>query len=121
MTNTIVLQKQLLIMLEEPTPTTKKETYGKLDSGSTSHFIITTCPGKTVQHKPMTVTCANTTTMDSIGTKEINLNLPLSKKGKIVTVMNDIDDNLISIKQLCDDNCSCLLQKKETFNVAIQH
>ena len=25
--------------------------------------------------------------------------------------MNDIDDNLISIKQLCDDDCTCLLQK----------
>ena len=25
--------------------------------------------------------------------------------------MNNIDNNLISIKQLCDDDCTCLLQK----------
>ena len=48
--------------------------------------------------------------MESIATKEIDLNLPLSTKSKTATVMNDIDNNLISIKQLCDDNCTCLLQ-----------
>ena len=80
-------------MLEEPEPTTEKETVGKLDSGATSHFINKDCPGKTVEHKPMTVGCANTTTMESIATKEIELNLPLSKTAKTATVMDDIDDN----------------------------
>ena len=76
------VRKQLLTILEELEPTTKKETVGKLDSGTTSHFINKECPGKTVQHKLMTVGCANTTTIESIATKEIDLNLPLSTKGK---------------------------------------
>ena len=33
-------------MLEEPEPTTEKETVGKLDSGASSHFINNDCPGK---------------------------------------------------------------------------
>ena len=37
--------------------------------------------------------------MESIATKEIDLNLLLSKTAKTSTVMNDINDNLISIKQ----------------------
>ena len=92
-------------MLEEPEPTPEKETVGKLDSRTTSHFINKDFPGKTIEHKPMTVGWANTTTMESIATKEIELKLPLSK------TMDDIDDNLISIKQLCDDDRTCLLQK----------
>ena len=64
-------------MLEEPEPTIKKETVVKLDSGAISHFVNKECPGKTIQHKPMTVGCANTTTMESIAPKEIDLNLPL--------------------------------------------
>ena len=96
MKNTIVLKK-LLILLEEPEPSTNKKTEGHLDSGTTSQFITKACSNKTIEHKSMKVGCTNTTTMNSIVTKEINLNLPLSKKGKIASVMTKMDDNLISI------------------------
>ena len=114
------VRKQLLAIIEEPNQT--KETIGKLDSAASSHFINKNCPGKIIQHVPMTVNCANTSKMKSIATKEIELNLPLTSKGKTTTVLDDIDDNLISVKQLCDDNCACTLQKpKPLFNVEIQH
>ena len=73
------VRKRLLTMLEEPKHTPEKETVGKLDSGATSHFINKNCPGKPVEHKPMTVGCANTTTMESIATEEIELIFALSK------------------------------------------
>ena len=112
------MRKQLLTIIEEPKQT--KETIGKLDSAASSHFINKNCPGKTIQHVPMTVGCANTTKMNSVATKEIKLNLPLSTKGKTATVMDDTDNNLISVKQLCDDNCICTLQKtKPLYNVEI--
>ena len=73
------VRNKLLTILEEPDiqPAT-----GYLDTAASSHFITTTCPGKPIVHKLMQVGCANTTTMDSIAKKEININLPLSKKGK---------------------------------------
>ena len=103
------VQKRILTIIGETEP--KKETIGKLDSAASSHFINKNCPGKTIKHVPMTVGCANTTKMNSVATKEIKLNLPLTSKGKTATVLDDIDDNLISVKQLCDDNCTCTLQK----------
>ena len=69
--------KKLLQILGVPGIQTEE---GYLDTAATSHFITTTCPGKPVAHKPMQVCCTNTTTMDSTATKEININLPLSKK-----------------------------------------
>ena len=103
------VQKRILKIIGEPKPT--KEMFGKLDSAASSHFINKNCPGKTIEHVPMTVNCANTTKMNSVATKEIELNLPLTSKGKTATVLDDIDDNLISVKQLCEDNCTCTLQK----------
>ena len=47
------VRKQLLTIIEEPEQT--KETIGKLDSAASSHFINKNCPGKTIQHVPMTV------------------------------------------------------------------
>ena len=83
--------------------------FGKLDLAASSHFINKDCPGKTIQHVPMTVGYANTAKMNSVATKEIELNLPLSAKRKTATVLDNIDDNLISVKQLCKDNCTCTL------------
>ena len=51
----IIVRKRLLMMLEEPEPTTEKETVEKLDSRATSHFINKDCPGETVEHKLMIV------------------------------------------------------------------
>ena len=47
--------------------------------------------------------------MDSIATKEININLLLSKKGKTASVMPDMKTNLISVPQLSDNGCVCQL------------
>ena len=49
--------------------------------------------------------------MNSTATKEINLNLPLSSKEKIASTMPDMKNNLISIPQLVNDDCTCQLQK----------
>ena len=59
-------QNKLQTILEEPDIQPKE---GYLDKAESSHFITTTCPGKTVTHKPMQVSCENITTMDSIATK----------------------------------------------------
>merc|ERR1711884_15721 len=101
-----------LTIIEEPEQT--KEKIGKLDSAASSHFINKDCPGKTIQHVPMTVGCANTTKMNSVATRKIKLNLTLLTKGKTATVLDDIDNNLISVKQLCDDICTCTLQKPKS-------
>ena len=55
----------------------------------------------------MYVGCANATTMDSIATKEININLPLLKKGKTTSIIPDMKTNLISVTQISDDGCIC--------------
>ena len=45
--------------------------------------------------------------MDSIATKEIIINLPLSNKAKTASVMPDMNTNLISVAQLAEDGCTC--------------
>ena len=108
--NSVPKKKKLLTILEEP-DVHEEPTTGYLDTAAPSHFITTICPGKTIEHKPMYVGCANIMTMDSITTKEININLLLSKKGKTASVMLSMKANLISVPQLSDDGCTCQLHK----------
>ena len=98
------VRNKLLAKLEEPDA---QPATGFLDTAASSHFITTTCPGKPIERKLMWVGCANTMKMDSIATKEFKIYLPLSKKGKTVSVMPDMKTNLISVPQLSDNGCVC--------------
>ena len=51
--------------------------------------------------------------MNSTAIKEINLNLPLSIKGRTASSIPDMKDNLLSIPQLVDNDYTYHLQKQK--------
>lgn len=88
----------------------------KGDSAATSHYWRSediTC----LKHmKPITgprVTLPDNTTLTSDQEGQLSLNSKLSSNAQRATILSNLkSSSLISLGQLCDDNCEILLNKK---------
>ena len=45
------------------------------ESAATGHFFIDNCPGKEIEHEPISVLCANNNSMESTKTTELPLEI----------------------------------------------
>ena len=83
---------------------------GHPDSAATSMFLSKKHKhlGKELRHDEINVGVANTNTMNSVTTRQLQLapNLPVQAHG-----FNEMDRSLISVPVLCDANCTVVFNK----------
>lgn len=68
-------------------------------------------PGTDLPHNKIKVGCANFSTMNSVATKEIHIGLLLPPKAAKIHAFDEMNNNLISIPQLCAAGCECQFNK----------
>ena len=85
-----------------------------LDSGCTSHYFGNNdpCTGVKETTDITSVALADGNTLISNKTAQIPIE-GLTEKGQITRIVDDMQINLISVGQLCNNNCTVMLTKRK--------
>ena len=86
---------------------------GHPDSAATSNFLANQHKhlGTKLHHDEINVGVANTNTMDSITTRQLELSPDLPMEAQTAHGFKEMDRSLISVPVLCDANCTVVFNK----------
>jgi hypothetical protein len=80
------------------------------NTAATWHFLPVGCKGKPLPHENIEVICANSVSMHSIGTQELDLP-SLPSKAKKAHAFLEMDKALLSVPELVDSDCNVNFDK----------
>ena len=87
---------------------------GHPDSAATSMFLANKHKylGEPLHHEEINVGVANTNTMNSVTTRQLQLSPELPVEAQKAHGFNEMERSLISVPVLCDANCTVVFKKK---------
>jgi hypothetical protein len=96
------------LLIDQPAP------QGHPDSAATSMFLANKHKylGKPLQHEEINVGVANTNTMNSVTTRQLQLAAELPMEAQKAHGFKEMERSLISVPVLCDADCTVVFKKK---------
>ena len=87
---------------------------GHPDSAATSMFLANKHKylGEPLHHEEVNVGVANTNTMNSVTTRQLQLAPELPMEAQRAHGFNEMEQSLISVPVLCDANCTVVFKKR---------